>query len=82
MGLHPAGNSGDVQARGATSLLVMKFENGKVAHEHVWWGQAPLLVQVGLLDPANLPVAGVEQARNLGRVAERHEDQSTARGIG
>jgi len=63
-------------------VLVMKFENGKVAHEHVWWGQAPLLVQVGLLDPANLPVAGVEQARNLRRVAERHEDQSTARGIG
>jgi carboxymethylenebutenolidase len=63
-------------------VLVMKFENGKVAHEHVWWDQASLLVQVGLLDPANLPVAGVEQARNLGRVAERHEDQSTARGIG
>jgi carboxymethylenebutenolidase len=48
----------------------MKFENGKVAHEHVWWDQASLLVQVGLLDPANLPVAGVEQARELLRVAK------------
>ena len=50
-------------------VLVMKFENGKVAHEHVWWDQASLLVQVGLLDPANLPVAGIEQAKELLRVA-------------
>jgi carboxymethylenebutenolidase len=42
-------------------VVVMKFENGKVAHEHVWWDQASLLVQVGLLDPAKLPVAGVAQ---------------------
>jgi len=55
---------------------VMKFENGKVAHEHVWWDQASLLVQVGLLDPTKLPVAGVEQARELLRVAQRHGDQS------
>ena len=51
-------------------VVVMKFENGKVAHEHVWWDQASLLVQVGLLDPANLPVAGAEQARELLRAAE------------
>jgi len=60
----------------------MKFENGKVAHEHVWWDQASLLVQVGLLDPANLPVVGIEQAKQLLRVAQRHEDQSTATTIG
>jgi len=57
-------------------VVVMKFENGKVAHEHVWWDQASLLVQVGLLDPANLPVVGVEQARELRRVAQRREDQN------
>ena len=50
-------------------VVVMKFEDGKVAHEHVWWDQASLLVQVGLLDPANLPVAGVEQAKELLRIA-------------
>jgi len=50
-------------------VVVMKFENGKVAHEHVWWDQASLLVQVGLLDPGKLPVVGVEQARRLLRVA-------------
>jgi carboxymethylenebutenolidase len=54
-------------------VVIMKFENGKVAHEHIWWDQASLLVQVGLLDPANLPVAGVEQARKLLSVAQEHE---------
>src|SRR5215469_14575284 len=52
-------------------VVVMKFENGKVAHEHIWWDQASLLVQVGLLDPANLPVAGVEQARKLLGVSQK-----------
>src|SRR5262245_31296465 len=56
-------------------VVVMKFENEKVAHEHIWWDQASLLVQVGLLDPAKVPVAGVEQARKLLRVAEGHGDQ-------
>src|SRR5262249_4136440 len=56
-------------------VLVMKFENGKIAHEHVWWDQASLLVQVGLLDPGKLPVVGVEQARRLLRVAEENGDR-------
>ena len=63
-------------------VVVMKFENGKVAHEHIYWDQASLLVQVGLLDPANLPVAGVEQARNLVAVAQRHRDHAGADRIG
>jgi carboxymethylenebutenolidase len=50
-------------------VVVMKFENGKVAHEHIYWDQASVLVQVGLLDPTNLPVAGAEQARQLLRLA-------------
>ena len=50
-------------------VIVMKFVNGKVAHEHVWWDQASVLVQVGLLDPANLPLAGVDEAKELLRIA-------------
>jgi len=56
-------------------VVVMKFENGKVAHEHIYWDQASLLVQVGLLDPVNLPVAGVEQARNLLGVSQRERER-------
>jgi len=51
-------------------VVVMKFENGKVAHEHVYWDQASVLVQVGLLDRVNLPVTGAEQARSLLTVAQ------------
>jgi carboxymethylenebutenolidase len=45
--------------------VVVGFEEGKVAHEHVYWDQASLLVQVGLLDRVGLPVTGAEQAENV-----------------
>ena len=45
--------------------VVVKFEGDKVAHEHIYWDQASLLVQVGMLDPAELPVTGAEQAENV-----------------
>jgi carboxymethylenebutenolidase len=32
-------------------VVVVTFEGGKVAHEHIYWDQACLLVQVGLLAP-------------------------------
>src|SRR5215467_9151713 len=47
-------------------VVVMGFdESDRVAYEHIYWDQASLLVQVGLLDPALLPVSGAEQARRL-----------------
>ena len=47
-------------------VVVMGFdEAGRVAYEHIYWDQGTLLVQVGLLDPARLPVAGAEQAARL-----------------
>jgi carboxymethylenebutenolidase len=46
-------------------VVVAGFEDGKVSYEHVYWDQASMLVQVGLLDPERLPVSGVEQARKL-----------------
>jgi len=30
-----------------------------------YWDQASVLVQIGLLDPAGLPVAGIETAKKL-----------------
>src|SRR6266540_2732277 len=45
--------------------VVVGFENGKVAHEHIYWDQASLLMQVGLFDSGDLPVTGAEQADNL-----------------
>jgi carboxymethylenebutenolidase len=45
--------------------VVVGFADGKVAHEHIYWDQASLLVQVGLLDRSSLPVTGAEQAANV-----------------
>jgi carboxymethylenebutenolidase len=46
-------------------LAVVKFRGDKLYHEHIYWDQASVLVQIGLLDPKLLPVAGVETARKL-----------------
>jgi carboxymethylenebutenolidase len=46
-------------------VVIMGFEDGKVAYEHIYWDQASLLVQVGLLDPDVLPIFGADQARAL-----------------
>jgi carboxymethylenebutenolidase len=45
--------------------VVAGFADGKLTHEHIYWDQACLLVQVGLLDQAGLPVVGAEQADKL-----------------
>jgi carboxymethylenebutenolidase len=46
-------------------VAIVGFKDGKVAHEHIYWDQASVLVQIGKLNPAGLPVAGVETARKL-----------------
>ncbi|MFQ6027087.1 MAG: ester cyclase [Dehalococcoidia bacterium] len=45
--------------------VIIKFEDGKVAHEHIYWDQASVLVQLGLLDPSGLPVSGAESAHKV-----------------
>jgi carboxymethylenebutenolidase len=45
--------------------VIVKCEGGKIAHEHIYWDQASVLVQIGLLDPAGLPVSGAESARKV-----------------
>ena len=46
-------------------VAIVRFRDGKLAHEHIYWDQASVLVQIGLVDPARLPVAGVETARKV-----------------
>jgi carboxymethylenebutenolidase len=46
-------------------IVVVGFEDGKIASEHIYWDQASVLVQVGLLDPKGLPVVGSESARKM-----------------
>ncbi len=44
-------------------VAIVRFREGKLSHEHIYWDQASVLVQLGLLDASALPVAGVETAR-------------------
>ena len=47
------------------TVAVITFRDGKLFNEHIYWDQASVLVQLGLLDPATLPVLGAETARSL-----------------
>ncbi|MBW4631428.1 MAG: ester cyclase [Iphinoe sp. HA4291-MV1] len=43
-------------------VAIVRFRDGKLAHEHIYWDQASVLVQLGLLDASTLPVVGIESA--------------------
>jgi carboxymethylenebutenolidase len=46
-------------------VVVVGFKEGKIAFERIYWDQASMLVQVGLLDKRDLPVTDAEQAARL-----------------
>ncbi|MBO9329806.1 dienelactone hydrolase family protein [Achromobacter xylosoxidans] len=46
-------------------VAIVKFRGDKLYHEHIYWDQASVMVQVGLLDPKGLPTAGRETAAKL-----------------
>jgi carboxymethylenebutenolidase len=45
-------------------VAIIQFEGDKIAHEHLYWDQASVLVQLGLLD-RTLPVRGGEIAAQV-----------------
>ena len=47
------------------TVSVIHFRDGEMASERVYFDQASILVQLGLLDPKTLPVAGVQAARKV-----------------
>lgn len=49
----------------APLVAIVRFVDGQVAHEHIYWDQASVLVQIGLLDPAGLPTAGAATAQKV-----------------
>jgi carboxymethylenebutenolidase len=38
-------------------VVIVGVRDGQVAYEHIYWDQAGLLAQLGLLDPTGLPIA-------------------------
>lgn len=67
-GVSPTGNEVEVAL-----VSVVCIRGGKLYHEHIYWDQASVLVQVGLLNPnlvassyaTKLPVVGAEGARKV-----------------
>ena len=52
-------------------VVIVGFSHGKVTHEHIYWDQASVLVQIGLLNPEGLPINGVETARKMDELRQR-----------
>ena len=59
-GIKPTGKYVEVP-----TVAIVNFRGDKLYHEHIYWDQASVLAQVGLIDPEDLPVAGQEAARKI-----------------
>src|SRR2546425_9955535 len=46
-------------------VVIVHFRDGKLAHEHIYWDQASVLAQLGLIETAKLPIVGVETAEKV-----------------
>lgn len=47
-------------------VAIVTFRDGKLCNEHIYWDQASVLLQIGVLNnDKNLPIAGVETAEKL-----------------
>ncbi|HEX5431438.1 MAG TPA: ester cyclase [Bryobacteraceae bacterium] len=46
-------------------VAIVRFRDGLLAHEHIYWDQASVLKQIGLLTDPSLPVYGAETARKV-----------------
>jgi carboxymethylenebutenolidase len=44
-------------------VVVIEFRGDKLYNEHIYWDQASMLAQLGVLDASGLPIAGIESAR-------------------
>lgn len=57
-GAAPTGRSIEI-----ITIAIVGFEDALISYEHIYWDQASLLAQVGVLDPAQAPMLGADEAR-------------------
>ncbi len=46
-------------------VAIVQFKGDKLVHEHIYWDQASVLLQVGLLNGNGLPITDSDQARKV-----------------
>ncbi|MDT5210347.1 MAG: carboxymethylenebutenolidase [Mycobacterium sp.] len=59
-GIEPTGRSVEIPL-----VAIVQFDGDKLVHEHIYWDQASVLVQLGLLEANGLPIAGAETAHKV-----------------
>jgi carboxymethylenebutenolidase len=59
-GIKPTGKHVEVAV-----IVVVLFKDGKIAGERIYWDQASVLAQVGLIDAEKLPITGIEASRKV-----------------
>jgi carboxymethylenebutenolidase len=59
-GIEPTGRMVEIPM-----VAIVQFQGDKLVHEHIYWDQASVLVQLGRLDPDGLPIVGAETARKV-----------------
>ena len=59
-GIEPTGKYVEVPL-----VAIVNFRGDKLYHEHIYWDQASVLVQIGKIDVEGLPVAGGDTAKKL-----------------
>jgi carboxymethylenebutenolidase len=53
-------------------VAIVRFREGKLQHEHIYWDQASVLKQIGLLTDPSLPVCGAEAAQKVAASRPAH----------
>ena len=59
-GIPPTGRQVEVAL-----VAIVSFRGDQLVHEHIYWDQASVLVQLGLLDASSLPIVGRESAAKV-----------------
>ena len=59
-GIEPTGKYVEIPV-----VAIINFRGDKLYHEHIYWDQASVLAQIGLLDTGTLPVAGHQVAQKM-----------------
>lgn len=59
-GIEPTGKRVEVAL-----VAIVDFDEDKISHERIYWDQASVLSQIGLLNKDNLPIKGIESAHKV-----------------
>ena len=59
-GISPTGKRVEVAV-----IVVVQYKDEKISGERIYWDQASVLTQIGLIDPDKVPVTGVEASKKV-----------------